>query len=560
MHIENRPPLAVNSRGASPAAKCFFSTVSEWLVIVAVFFVVGGAPAPHVNETHYLTKAKHYWDASYCPGDLFLDSADPHLSFYWTFGWLTRVATLPVTAWIGRVVAWGLLALAWLRLSRVVLGIPWAAALSAALWVTLVEVANFAGEWVVGGIEAKCFAYVLVVLGLTAMCRGNWKTPWILLGAAAAFHVLVGAWAVLAGLGVWLTEPRESRPRFISLLPGLLIGGVLSLAGLLPALALERGTSAETSAEAAQIYVFDRLPHHLAPLSLPDAELARRLVRFGALCAAFMLLWIWSRRQTNVASQQAERTVDGEQRADLNRVFRFAAFALVANVVGLVLEAALRDHPLTAARILRYYWFRQADVVVPLAAALAGTKWISTLLKRPSPWAKVAAALPLVGCCWFLVATSLTRASNPVPPATARLDRVEDWQDACAWIKEHAPADARFLVPRMGHSFKWYAARADVANYKDVPQDAESVVAWRKRCADVFPTVEIDGQPTTLNFPDQLGVQRVRELARKYGATHVIARRYPPLDMKVVYPEQSQRSECFYTVYETGESAAAESP
>jgi hypothetical protein len=138
------------------------------------------------------------------------------------------------------------------------------------------------------------------------------------------------------------------------------------------------------------------------------------------------------------------------------------------------------------------------------------------------------------------------------------LERVEDWQDACAWIREHAPPDALFLIPRTGYSFKWYAERADVANYKDVPQDAESVIAWRRRCADVFLTIDIDGKPTLLSFPDQLGVKRLRELARKYGATHVLARRYPPLDMKVVYPEKGQRTECYYTVYEIGEPPAAQ--
>src|SRR5688500_10463735 len=113
--------------------------LAELGLIFVIFFVTGGAPAPHVNETHYLTKAKHYWDASYCPGDFFLDSADPHLVFYWTFGWLTRLAPLAVVAWIGRVVAWALLAMAWERLSRAVTDAPWASVLSAALWVTLTE-------------------------------------------------------------------------------------------------------------------------------------------------------------------------------------------------------------------------------------------------------------------------------------------------------------------------------------------------------------------------------------------------------------------------------------
>ena len=71
--------------------------------------------------------------------------------------------------------------------------------LSAGAWVALVDHANFAGEWAVGGVEAKCFAYGFVLLGLAAIARGDWRTPWLWFGAASAFHVLVGGWAVLCG-------------------------------------------------------------------------------------------------------------------------------------------------------------------------------------------------------------------------------------------------------------------------------------------------------------------------------------------------------------------------
>src|SRR5262245_2522577 len=78
----------------------------EFAAIFAICFVAGGAPAPHVNETHYLLKAKHYWDPSFCPGDMFLDSADAHVPFYWTVGWLTLWMPLGAAAWVGRAAAW----------------------------------------------------------------------------------------------------------------------------------------------------------------------------------------------------------------------------------------------------------------------------------------------------------------------------------------------------------------------------------------------------------------------------------------------------------------------
>jgi hypothetical protein len=306
--------------------------------------------------------------------------------------------------------------------------------------------------------------------------------------------------------------------------------------------------------------VFERLPHHLAPLSLPVEELTRRLDRFRLVVVTYLLLWAWTIFNSGNANRRSQDAPDQANPAALMRIMRFAAFALLANLTGLGIEAALAEKPPAAARILRYYWFRQADIAVPLAVALTGTQLVVTRIKQRAPLALAAAVLPLIGCGWFLMKTAVERFRDPKPPAAARLVRWEEWREACEWIRENAPADARFLIPRVGHSFKWYAARADVANYKDVPQDAASVVEWRRRCSDIFPMEEVDGQRVTLAFPDQLGTKRVRAMAQKYGASHVMARSYPPLDLKVVYPAKEKAGNSYYTVYEAGASPSATSP
>ena len=98
---------------------------------------------PHVNETHYLAKAKQYWQPDWCAGDLFLESGKAHLTFYWTVGVLTKWFALPTVAWIGRLAAWLALAIAWQRLNRTVTGLPLRAVLSAMLLVTLIDWTNF---------------------------------------------------------------------------------------------------------------------------------------------------------------------------------------------------------------------------------------------------------------------------------------------------------------------------------------------------------------------------------------------------------------------------------
>ena len=167
-----------------------------------------------------------------------------------------------------------------------------------------------AGEWVVGGAEAKGFSFVLVFLALEAMVEGYWNRMWLLLGGAAAFHILVGGWAAVAAGAVWMlrkekfgkaagtvpvpsAEPRKPLPVTDrspkALAPGgrhtecacyfaghvscwiaPLVAFLLALPGLVPALLMNRGVAPAIVKQANQIYVFERFPHHLNPAKFWD--------------------------------------------------------------------------------------------------------------------------------------------------------------------------------------------------------------------------------------------------------------------------------------------------
>ena len=77
-------------------------TAFEIVWIFLIFCLMAMSPTPDAGESYYLVKAKHYWDQAWCAGDLFLESADTHLGFYWTLGWLTRLYSLDAATWILR--------------------------------------------------------------------------------------------------------------------------------------------------------------------------------------------------------------------------------------------------------------------------------------------------------------------------------------------------------------------------------------------------------------------------------------------------------------------------
>jgi hypothetical protein len=139
------------------------------------------------------------------------------------------------------------------------------------------------------------------------------------------------------------------------------------------------------------------------------------------------------------------------------------------------------------------------------------------------------------------------------------MEDVDAWLAACEWIRVHARADAVCLIPRHAQSFKWYAKRADVVNWKDVPQDALGVIEWRRRIQDVYPTITTPDGPLALNSPEQWGAQRVLDLARRYGAEYVVARSEPPLGLDEVFAATSSAGGGGYAIYQVDAASRSDS-
>jgi hypothetical protein len=512
----------------NPTRQSGFPPRQRWVeiaLIVVVFFAAAGVPVPSVNETHYLTKAKHYWNPDWCAGDLFLESADAHLTFYWAFGILTKWLSLPVVAWVGRFIAWVSLAWAWQRLSSQVVPVRWLSVVTAMLLVTLIEQTNFAGEWIVGGIEGKCFAYVFVIWALSEMVVGRWQWVWPLLGIASAFHVLVGGWSVVCAGAVWLFEPRESRQSFSSMLPALFVGGVFALPGIVPGIMLTHDVPAEIRDEANQIYVFKRLPHHLAIHYLPRHEIITRFVRFGLLLAVFVALWNWnSLRPTS------------EQTKSLDRLERFALVSIVICMLGLSWELATVNHPALSASLLKYYWYRTSDIAVPLVVAISCGALVTALTTSRSSVATWIIASVVLGPGFLLLSTATDRWQELTPVESHTTSEALSWRDICGWARNQTDSAALFMIPRQASTFRWYAERPVFFAWKDIPQDASSQIVWWDRYNEAyFGSINEFGEQIPYGSLQELGVKRLLEIAARHDIDYILTSEYPPLPLKVAY-------------------------
>ncbi len=531
----------------------------ETFLIFLIFSAVAGQSPPGVNESHYLTKAKHFWNPDWCPQDLFLSSSFAHWFFYVALGWLSKFMSLPAFAWAGRILTWGALAFAWQRLSRSLIQVPLFSVLSASFFLLLNERFHLAGEWVVGGFEAKGVAYALVMLALAKLVQGKSHHAWPLLGIAALFHVLVGGWALLAATFsfVMCAQSKSGRTlRLVSVwqhvrthwLPILVTVGLI-VAAALPPLLSDRNANAADAAMAHSIYVNVRISHHLNF----SAFTANRVARFSLLLLFGTWLYFWIRQDSKSLSRRLQPLV------------WFAVGTLVISYGGLMLSGFAEQNDSTsawAAGLLRFYWFRTADFSIPavlsLACCLLLSKWLAF---GPRKFHRM---MPFFFASVIATATGLMileNDSDPRPAADQSLPTYDDspartkatwqnWKGVCQWIRDNTPDDAVFFTPAEQQTFKWYAHRTEVVAWKDIPQDASSIIEWRERI-----TILYDPQLRYTNGLLQYTDDQLLELAEHYSATHLLIPQHQVdltpggIDLKQIYPiDPSQKST--YVVFE----------
>jgi hypothetical protein len=510
-----------------------------WLAVTAIFLSASllRAPIPAVNEPHYLGKAKHWWDPSWCPGDFFLDSSNPHLYFYIAVGWLTKFLTLPQTALVLRVMSLGCLASGWMACLRRMYRSPWSAVLAAGVFTSLMAVGNFSGEWLIGGVESKVFAYACVLWGGAFALDGRRAGAAVMFVAAVAFHPVVGMWVLIAA------APAGVMWRVLGRMHGLAVtaqhsGGVQTLPlaptlgerggretplppreGLGEGLAVPRTLSPPTecrdfegTTEAAPVGE----PRWVALLvlivgtglaaapALPlvigaDLAVARRadvllltqrvghhtdpvLFPVSAYIYYGAMLAVWGVCVT--ANRLRPRGGDDHHGHARSAVNWFIAASLAIASVGLLVGWCPQftsvdwQHPWRL-WLLKFYPFRLADLLVPFGVALE-VVWIVEQL-----WlCKTDDGVRRWPMLMFTIAAWVTALLLPAPdanPSGMTAAEYEQWIEICDWLESHTAPEALIGTANKDWAIKWFANRPEYVSFKDCPQDAAGILEWWRR-------------------------------------------------------------------------------
>ncbi|MEQ1905502.1 MAG: DUF6798 domain-containing protein, partial [Pirellulaceae bacterium] len=373
------------------------------------------------------------------------------------------------------------------------------------------------------------------------------------------FHFLVGIW-VLVAMFVGLIGERIAN--FFSGRPGdrmqittkraggwnkslwvaPLFCAACTLVATLPSLLVERNVDYQSQVSAARIQVHQRLTHHL----LFNGFATERVAAFAAL---MVLMFVVTRL---------------ERVSDVPPLWRrFVGVSLLISFFGLVLSAiaeAGSNRADFANGLLRLYWFRLADFAVPsyIAISLAGV--LSERLKTRRINAKlVALSLGLLAVAFVLNKMDQQGDRRPFADAAAlptydddptrTWETYKNWRAVCLWIQENTPANSIFVTPADQQTFKWYAQRPEVVCWKDMPQDAESLLEWWQRVQQLA-LVERSYPNGIAAYSDE----QLLSLAKKYKVDYFLISQKNwesvphSLLTNVVYPEQAEARTTFVVV------------
>jgi hypothetical protein len=235
-------------------------------------------------------------------------------------------------------------------------------------------------------------------------------------------------------------------------------------------------------------------------------------------------------------------TVRRNDHRPLRKLESFVVAALAISFAGMLLSQLTTNYPETKAAILRYYWFRLADVMVPVGIALAAvTGWSdrtrqgADLVWRAAAWLAVCAALVADGQVDYAGGGGFQN----VPRADKKVLDHADWREVCQWMADQTPSDALAITPRMAQTFAWYAGRGQVVSWKDLPQDAEAVVRWWQRLEDIHGLPHPEYQGRWHESLTELSPRRLRELGQRYRADYLVVEAQPSLELPRLYANGS---------------------
>ena len=436
-----------------------------FLVTVATNFSFSGYM---INEVDVLPDARQFFEHNWLPNDWYLNlDIEYRYLFNSIFG--------PIISWLGfkygalftRSLIYFFLAFALhcffrtihLRFSLMLL----------VVYFFLKHQSLVADEWIIGGAETKSIAYAFVLLSFSAFFLKHYGYGFALAGMAMSFHVLIGLYPIFCTAGALLANWKTYSSEWQTIASRSWVFFVTGIFGLRTIIAHLMPHVSIDVIRASDIYVNYRLPHHL----LPAAWGQDLWVLVLALATCFFLTIYFIGR---------------------SRIYKFIAAYALGSVLLFVLGISI--YKLGHTHLLKYYWFRFPDVMVPfMSCVLTGlilnafaNGYLPLRYLPHIPWHRMLPVLSrgLSVVLIIFAAGVIFRSTWQLQEKllnSIRAGERDSGENApmLEWIKENTPKDAVFLIDPTMSDFYIYPQRAVFVTFKHLPQSEADILEWYER-------------------------------------------------------------------------------
>ena len=241
------------------------------LFVIAIF----GKPVPSGGEFLYLILPYKCYHSEFLQYDWTLGEPwRTHYSFNVIVGFFTKIFSLELVGWIGRILCWSFLTILLKKFLEFFLTENWAIATTLFFWLITGQ-SIVGGEWIFGTFEAKVVSYIFYILSIILCIENKYILMSATLGATFTFHPAVGTWAIISLFTAVVII--EKKPKLI--LKNIFITILFSLPGLIAILPIIlKNGSIDNSLW--QYVTIVRMPNHLDIMSWPVRKILSLILMF----------------------------------------------------------------------------------------------------------------------------------------------------------------------------------------------------------------------------------------------------------------------------------------
>ncbi len=496
------------------------------------------------NACDVLVYAKHFMNPQWIRNDWFLNVPIP---YRFLFNIIAGTMALKMPFWavelVGRILIISLFAYVLKKYSDMFDVSTSYMVCFLALYLAFPDIV--ASEWIFGGFETKPFSYFFVFLSLFYFVERRYKHGWLSLGAAVSFHVLVGIYAtfcLLLTLFVNLSYFGRDRKKIIKSFPFYIITSSIGIYTICWTILANQNINTHL---AGKLYVTLRVPHHTLPSFWIKYHGGYWWILELFLLITFLVL------------------VFRKSKSHLYRIF--SSFALCSSIlfgIGLLLFLQKKI------ALLRYYWFRFPDVVLPFFSFFLFFSLLSDISSRKltnSGFLQFRYVKRFIGCMVLTASLSLfVVGSIDFIKSFFILKQNETYfhyagkdcelTDMMLWIRQHTPQDARFLISPYIEQFYMVAQRPIFVSFKHVPSSEKDIMEWYKRLLLCNNNKKIEGKGfERQNEKEFYGMREkdIKSIARLYRLDYYLGIERKNLTFPRIYKNRS------YTLYKIADLDSA---